>query len=233
MKISDTQIEQMTEVAERLKVSAIRDIELEHGPNGRRPKDYHNVPHSLFVFNTSKQIAELAVKRGKIEPVFVPIISIAALFHDYYHNPWFVNNPAYRGENERRSAKVARQSMSWYTCFENVHLDFVSDAIESTAVKSTSPRLEWDLKNGTYPIGILPDADLASFGSPPEVFMKFALGYQKELDAHGGQDLRKFLEYDITLLTNHRWNTEEAQELFPHIPENINALREELAKLDA
>ena len=225
MRITNTYIDSVWEASIDMKNDALRKIELEHGQGGRRPKKYHNSPHTQSVIDGVLSIGSLALERGKIEPIVLPLLVIASSFHDIYYNPDFVGNPNARGENERRSALMAREAMKRYTFLEETDYDFVERAITSTTVTSFSPKLIQDVDPNNYAFGILADADLSSFGMPPEKFAVFALAYLAELRESHGQRTMQFLDGEFVLLQNHQWHTQEASELFPHIEENIETSR--------
>lgn len=225
MRITNTHLELMWEASHHIKDMSLREIDLEHGPNGRHPKKYHHVPHTLSVINGVLSIGGLALERGKIEPEELPLLVIAASMHDIFYNPGFVGNPQMIGENEKRSAQRALQEMGRYTFFEPEHYDFVELAIGSTVVKSFSPALVQDVDPSNYAFGVLADADLSSFGMHPDKFAVFALAYLAELSETRGQRPMQFLDGECVLLRNHQWHTEEAAELYPHIQQNIEKSR--------
>ena len=218
MKLGQTQLECITEISEVLRNDGIGRVEKYYGRSGEFPQDYHHAPHTAETVDSVVEIAELALKRGKIEPVQVPILVIAAAFLDAYYDP--VN----KTENELKSADIALSAMSRFTCFDSEHYDMVKRYIMATAVKEFYPRLVQNVDPNDYAQGIIADADLHYFGRTPDVFIPRAEGYLKELRKTQGQKPLPFLMNNCVLLENHVWNTVEAEELYPHTNENIQAL---------
>jgi len=219
MKITTTQIECMYEAADSLSRMALEEIEDLYGAGGRFPQKYHNLEHTRDVINATQAIGLFALEKDKIQPIDIPLLIVASAWHDRYYDP------RNKGENEIKSAGLAVKEMQRYTCFEPEHYKAVTEIILATTVSSFFPRIVQNVDPTDYRTGIIADADLSSFGMPFDGFKPRAFAYLGELVETNQQRLMQYLDGECVLLTNHRWHTPEASELFPHAMDNVVAIR--------
>jgi predicted metal-dependent HD superfamily phosphohydrolase len=219
MKLTATQIECMYEAGEAIVEKQLLRIDQLYGPGGRFPQKYHNRQHTIDVVASTRAIAGLALERGKITEQDVPLLVIAAGGHDLFYDP------KRKGHNEKRSAEITIDMMKPFTCFEPEHVRDVGKLVMATTVKSFFPRLIQSVDPADYRTGIIADADLFSFGMPFPEFKPRAFAYLDELVETNQQRLMQYLDGECVLLENHQWHTAEAAELFPHVVENVDAVR--------
>lgn len=84
---------------------ALSEVEKKYGTgegDGRIPKSYHNKVHTQEIVDASEKIAQLALAAGKIQTSDVPLIKIAASFHD-------IEQDLGAGLNEKKKRKACRR----------------------------------------------------------------------------------------------------------------------------
>ena len=211
MKLKNTQVECMQEASLELQAEAISSIQERYD---RRHK-FHVSEHTSCVINSAYKIARLTCERDKIKPYQVPLIGIAAAFHDY----WF--NIEDKRDNEKLSAEAAVKAMQRFRCFELSHYDEVSGLIVATSVREFFPRIIQSADPNNNPQKVLCDADLSQFGMQPDDFVKWADMYKEELRLSGRVTDMGYWQFEETILGNHVWWMPETAELFPHLADNV------------
>src|SRR3954467_14486990 len=99
---------QRNHAATRLVDIATQGIASRYGTNTRRGKawlPYHNADHSIEVHDVAYALAQQLSRSGRIDANDVPLVRIAAAFHDWVQT-------AGSGDNERLSAKAAIDAMA-------------------------------------------------------------------------------------------------------------------------
>jgi predicted metal-dependent HD superfamily phosphohydrolase len=203
--------------ASELIEDALAEIEFKYGENGEHPKIYHNLQHTKDVLEATRAIAALAVDRGKITEKEATLLLIAAAYHDIVHGG---------DENEKASADIASSRMKSFSIFSDSDISIVTDAILGTKTKLIDGRLHQAAANKGSSIyaRILADSDLSSLGSRQEVFWSHsqAIFSEQNPDGSGWDD---FIKLQCSILSNHRYLTEEARELYPHLPDNLEFVK--------
>jgi len=195
-----------------------------HGP-GRNWLPYHNVTHAEQVHDAAVAIATQLLNQGRLDAHDLPLIKIAAIFHDDEQDV----GP---GNNERASADAAAQKMKEYpTLFSDEDIQKVKRMIEGTEVYFDAGRTmhqaaaHEDILQAT-----LADADLSSLGLPSYSLM--AMHLLLEIQAKSGRitlpdsveefsaiplernDVVEFLRSQDRLITNHRFYLDVSTAMF-------------------
>ncbi len=219
MALGQTQLECMQEAAAVIRDKTMPQLEWLYGVDGVFPQEYHHPQHTQETVDSAIEICEPALADGKIEPFHIPLIVIGAVKHDYRYN---AHN---KEKNEEYSGDAAVKDMKEFDCFDEEHFAFVRRLINATRVTVFFPRLIQNVDPNEYAQCIIADADLHYFGREPAEFLPRALSYLEELKRTMGQKALPFLMNNVVLLQNHQWNTTEAGVLYPHINDNIAALK--------
>ena len=210
---------------------ALSEVERKYGTgkdDGENPKKYHNRPHSEVVLGAARMIARLSLEAGKIAASDIPLVEIAASYHD-------IQQDLGSGLNEKESARIAAEEMRKTGSFKEEDIQKVKRMILATNVSFENGSLRQSATD-EYPTQIIADADLAHLGQEPSIYWETAKNVLKELkgtDTPSREDEIAFTKGNLTLLENHRFYTEEATRLFPHRQQNIEFTQEHLKSLEA
>jgi len=210
---------------EKLINYALSEIEKKYGTgegDGQSPRRYHNKKHTQDVIDASVKIAQLALKKGKIKPSDIPLIQIAASFHD-------IEQDLGSGLNEQESARKAEEQMR-KEGFSDEEIEKVREMIMATRVSYDEGTMR-QFATECYLTQIITDADLSSLGKPYALYWDRArrlLEETKGTNNPSEEDITVFMQGQIAFLQNHRFYTEEARVLFPHKKDNIRTTQRNL-----
>lgn len=197
----------------------LAELDSRYGANGLRPKQYHSVHHTLEVMGDAVTMARLAAQRGEIQEEDIPLIRLAACYHDFEHD-------LPRGEAEARSAQIVMDRMQRLGAFGVNAITKTGSLIVGTTVKFVEEKLVQAASND-YAEQILADADLAPLGKPFRVFWDRTTNlFSEELDPKPFVPDRDFYIKEAKILKAHQFYTREARELFPYQQENIRKLEQ-------
>ncbi|OGE09674.1 hypothetical protein A2470_00885 [Candidatus Curtissbacteria bacterium RIFOXYC2_FULL_41_11] len=216
-------------VVEGLINYALSEVERKYGTgqgDGENPKKFHNRPHSESVRDATENIAQLVLDAGKITASDIPLIRIAASFHD-------IEQDLGRGLNESESARITEAEMRKTGAFTEEDIQKVERMILATNVSFENGSLRQSATD-EYPTQIIADADLAHLGKEPDIYWETARNLLKELkgtDAPSRENEIAFAQGNLTLLENYRFYTEEATRLFPYRQQNIEFTQEHIESL--
>ncbi len=190
-------------------------------------KRYHNEKHSKLVIEEAKQLGVKALENGKIKTEELPLLIIAAAYHD-------LEQDMGSGENERISAKAAVEMMTNSKLFTLEEIKTVETVILSTEVSFATGVMEQPFTTVNYMTQLIADADLANLGQETSEFWRCTNLLMKEVfntDELTTANEAKFLPGSESLLTNHKYFTEEARVKYPHQSENLKEVQDKLLKL--
>lgn len=210
---------------------ALSEVERLYGSgegDGEYPMKYHNMLHSRSVVDAATQIAELAIIRNKLDQAKKDIVRISAGFHD-------IEQGLGGGANEEQSILKAEVAMRESGIFSDEDIADMRAGINATKVKFENGTITQSATED-YNTQVVADADFASLGKESEAYWETAyslLQEMKKTDTPSPEDLLDFAKAQITLLENHKYYTDEANELFPHKEANIQYMHELIAKLEA
>lgn len=210
---------------------ALSEVERKYGRgsgDGEIPKAYHNRTHSEEVLSATRDIAELALKTGRISSSDIFLAEIAASFHD-------IEQGLGGGQNENESAKLAEEAMRKAGIFNGEDIQKVRRMILATTVHFEGAVMEQSA-TGEYLTQIVADADLSSLGQKPTFYWDRAERLLKEIrgtDNPAREDEVAFTKRQLILLENHQFYTEEARGLFTHKRENIEFTQQHLESLNS
>ncbi|SRR5258708_26028754 len=202
---------------------ALSEVERKYGKgegDGKIPKSYHNRVHTQDVVNASEQIARLSLETSKINDSDIPLIKIAASFHD-------IEQDLGSGLNEEESSRLAEEEMRKTGLFEEGDILKVKMMILGTKVNFKGGVMKQSATED-YLTQIVADADLSSLGREPHIFWGKAIGLLKEIkntDTPSREDEIAFAIGEISFLENHQFHTEEANKLFPYKRKNIEFMQ--------
>jgi len=209
---------------------ALSEVERKYGRgegDGKTPRSYHNRIHTQDVVSASQQIAELSLGAGKIGDSDIPLIKIAASFHD-------IEQDLGGGLNEEKSAMLAEEEMKKAGLFGEEDIQRVKSMILATGVHFEGGVMEQSATQD-YITQIITDADLSGLGQEPIAFWERAMRVLREIkktDTPSREDEIAFAKEEIPFLENHRFYTEEANRLFPHKQENIQFTQRHIKSLE-
>ena len=189
---------------------ALEEIDDRYGPHGVFLQPYHNSEHANDVMSAARAIGLAAAKAGKISAHDVPLLELAACYHDIIHD--------LPDRNEEASAKLLTARMKKTGVFSDRDIELCKGAILATRYHFEGDRFVQAVTDDYYAM-VLADADLSSTGQEFAIYQdrsaKLAAENQKQLDA----------EDQIRFLLGHRFNTAEAKRLYPNKAANIKQLR--------
>jgi hypothetical protein len=209
--------------AAELTTLALTEIEQRYGPQGETPKAYHNAEHTEEVIDASQKIGEVACQSGRIDSNDIPVLMVAAAYHDIEHT-------GANGRDERVSADRAQDAMRQQGEFDTKQIAMVRTTILATRSRLISNRIVQEVTDTYYMPNILADADLAYLGKPFDSYMSRALLFLEEKHAEGKSPWATREDFMLTqapLLGNHRFHTREAAGLFPNLKSNMRRVVEE------
>lgn len=187
------------------------------GVEGETTKLYHNLEYTIEVVKAAELIAELALRDGRIEDGDIPIIKIAAGFHDIEQNLG-------AGVNEEVSAAMAAERMKESGVFGSEEVHRVVSMIRATKTSWSEEGMMQSV-TGDYLTQIIADADLSSLGRV-EGYKERALRLMCEISGSSNpsdEQKARFVDSQRLLLSTHEFYTEEARKLFPHQKENLKS----------
>jgi predicted metal-dependent HD superfamily phosphohydrolase len=195
-----------------------------HGP-GRKWLPYHNATHAEQVHDAAYAIATQLLNQVRLDAHDLPLVKIAATFHDDEQDV----GP---GNNERTSADAAAQKMKEYpSLFSDEDIQKAKRMIEGTEVYFDADRtMHQAAAHDDILQAILADADLSTLGLRSYALMAMHLLLEiqaksgritlpdsvEELPAIplGRKDVVQFLRSQDRLITNHRFYLDVSTALF-------------------
>lgn len=126
------------------------------------PRAYHTLDHVAEVLRHYRQVAQGPGWRQPRE------VQLAVLYHDAIHQ-------AGRGDNEARSAQLARQEIGRWLPGEGIDIDRVAQLIELTARHGAIGHQEVDEEAALFL-----DCDMAILAAAPAVFDAYDAGIARE-----------------------------------------------------
>lgn len=203
-----------------------RGIELvteRYGPNSERPKPYHGPEHTDDVMNAVAQLADLAMQKNRISPQEKPLLLIAAAYHDVVHQ---IGSEM----NKEMSANTATANMIGAGSFDSSDIKTVQDLIMATRLSVedcvAGVLVAQAVTRGDYLTRLIADADLSYLGQPAKIFLDRYQKYHQEKE--GSQELPQITPElaaeNINFMLGHKFYTDEAKQLFPYKPRNIELL---------
>jgi predicted metal-dependent HD superfamily phosphohydrolase len=213
-------------VVEELTQRALDEIERKYGTgvgDGENPKPYHNRVHTQDVLTAAQQLGQAALQAGKIDVSAIPLIELAAGFHD-------IEQGLGAGLNEEASARIAAEEMLKSGVFTDAEIKQVTAMILATAVQFENGSMKQSA-TGEYLTQLLADADLASVGQEPSVYWDRALRFLKETQgttASSKEEAVAFMQSQLAFLEQHHYYTAEAASLVIQQQANIAFVREQL-----
>jgi predicted metal-dependent HD superfamily phosphohydrolase len=209
---------------------ALSEVERKYGKgegDGKTPRSYHNRVHTQDVIEASQQIAQLSVEADKIKDSDIPLIKIAASFHD-------IEQDLGGGLNEEKSARLAEEEMRKTGLFGEEDIRKVKRMILATTVYFEGGVMKQSTTED-YLTQIITDADLSSLGKEQNVYWERAMRLLKEIkktDTPSRDDEITFAKGQIPFLENHQFYTQEANGLFPHKQENVEFTQKHIKLLE-
>lgn len=200
--------------------------EIEWKYDGLTPLCYHNRSvHTESVLRDARQIASLALRRGKIDPGDILLVEIAAAFHD-------IELGLGPRASEYESAHIASTKMRESGQFSSEEIWKVSRMILATQARFIQGTIKQNARADDFLSQVLADADLAYLGSK-EYWPKAQLYLHERLGNRiaNNAELLSFAKTQIPLLEAHSFYTEEAAELFSQKKANIALLKDFISSL--
>jgi len=210
---------------------ALNSIAAKYGSgdnDGERPKDYHNLMHTRDVLDAARSIAIECFENGKIHLSDIPLVELAAAFHD-------VEQDLESGVNEKESARIAEEWMM-RNGFTQDKINKVKQMILATMVYFDDSGMFQSASDDIL-TQIICDADLSTLGEETGVYYSDANGLFKEIthsDTHDEAYFKMqtpFYKNQVRLLTNHKYYTSEAGQLYPKQSNNLDFAKELLTHL--
>jgi len=167
---------------------------------------YHNVEHTLNVYESVMQIGEMEGVSGKE----LDLLLTAALFHDAGMMKGYENH-------EENSCALSKEMLPAFGYFNN-EINFITGLIRVTQLPQNAK---------TKQEGILCDADLNYLGRKDFFIHSFQL--QLEWDLHGVKKttLKEWLEIQVQFLSSHTYFTDSAFALCNEQKQkNLNEIKE-------
>ena len=173
MSNSSARIVERNEAAALIAHNEFLTIERRYGSAKTAPLSgvwlpYHGVSHTREAHEAAFQTAQLLVSAGRLDPAYVPLVRIAAAYHDHEQD-------RVPGANECASADAATAAMTdarFARDFSERDREFVRAAIMATVIQfDDRGRLRQSVNMSGDPARILTemimaDADLVSLGTP-------------------------------------------------------------------
>lgn len=209
---------------------ALAEVEKKYGTgagDGESPKFYHNLEHTKNVLESAREMAELAIKNGKIKVGDDVFLSIAAAAHDLVHG-------LSEGESERQSSKGIQEEMVKTNAFSLDDLEKVNQIILATIVSFENGVMKQSATED-YLTQIAADADLSSLGQPVEIYWDASqrlLMEMKGTETPTLEDQLAWAKGQVGFLSNHKFYTPEADQLFPHKEQNIEYAKGQVRRLE-
>lgn len=204
--------------AEDISAKAFKTVDERFGPGAEgtnSAKTYHDVIHTMQVHEYAMLIARRLFQQDKIGKDDLPLISIAASFHDIVQGLG-------AGLNESESAIEATNAMQESGMFSSTDIQKVTQMILATRVRYIDGIMQQAAGNSILE-HIIADADLAHLGLPFEEYAERARALIIELYGPNptSDQIREFQASSHQLLSSHNYYTLEAADLFPH--QTLNA----------
>lgn len=196
---------------------AFEEMRRKYGFGGEDPKPYHNDEHARDVTEAGIQIADMALKAGRIEADGRALVPLSTSCHDIEQNLG-------SGYNEIACAEYAEERMKAAGIYSAEDIAKVKKMIRATEVYFVDGVLRQCVDTSDYLSKIMADADLASSGKSPAIYWDRALRLLREqsgLAEVPAETVAHFAVAQQTFLRGHFFFTEEAAALFPHKQENI------------
>jgi predicted metal-dependent HD superfamily phosphohydrolase len=196
----------------------LREIETKYGPRGLRPQAYHNAEHARDVMQAVGLLGQAAARARKINAAHIPLLELAACYHDIEHD--------LEAGNESASANYLVQKMQQTNGFNHDEINLCKSCILATAFHFVDGHFA-QAAGDDYYTKLVADADMANTGKAFDVFLDRSWKLYAE---HAGGSLTPRQKQAIApklikFLESHSFLTPEAARLFPHKSENIARLR--------
>lgn len=187
-------------------------------PAGSNHLPYHNAEHARDVMRAVKALAAKAASAGKISAKDIPLLVLAACYHDYEHS--------LTDGNEESSAESLTTKMIAAGVFNEDEITLSRSLIMATAFHRKKHRIIQAVTDD-YRTKLIADADLASLGRPFATARNRAVKFYAEILGHQPtpEEWSKAAKDQIKFIKKHRFHTPEANELFPHKSDNINGFK--------
>lgn len=202
----------------------LAELKQKYGSNGTEAKSYHNEEHAKDVMAAARTIGDMAAAAGKIARDDVPLLELAACYHDMEHS-------LLGRQNEDASAAIIMQKMRQAGVFSDEEIGKVKRMIEATIVEFPGGTFTQSATDD-YITQIMADADMANLGKEFEVYWDRARKLWSEHHSNRIQmtpgELDDFINSQITFLQSHTYYTPETEALFPHKASTIARLQAQL-----
>lgn len=208
----------LSQAVNQLITTGLQELEEKYGPHSGFHQPYHNATHAEEVMDAAQIIAAEAAIQDHIPSTYVPLLVLAACYHDFVHDRT-------DGSNESASAQEIATRMRELGLPEQV-IAVVGEAIMATRYRIDEGHIRQAV-TADYSTLILADADLASAGRPFEQFWARSLKLKEEYG--DTSDEATFITSQLIYLQNHNFHTPEAESHFPHHAANIKRLQAMLA----
>ena len=188
------------------------------------PKEYlyHNLEHTKMVVNTITKLFD-----G--HNIDYHLLKIAAYYHDTGYSIQSLNH-------EEIGCKIAADDMVTFG-FNDSEIYQVQSIIMATKIifikNANNEQIMYQFPGNDLFRKTICDADFYNFGSP--MFFKISLDLKKELFFVTNKDYsdEEWFNFQIKLLQNHSWHTNQAKVLFdPQKQINLNLLLNKVKKLE-
>jgi len=199
---------------------ALEDINTKYGPHSNHPLAYHNRDHTYNCLTYGLDIVKLAIERQKLTQHDATLVLLGIAHHDLVHG-------IAPGVNEEKSIQLTSQRLASTNTFSALDMKRITELIAATVVTFENGGLVQSVKSGDYLASIVADADLSSFGCPPDQFWSQAKQILEEslgIPHFSRLQLKEFIQNELSILRRHQFYTSEANELLPNKPENIEFL---------
>lgn len=192
---------------------ARQKIERDYGPGSNTPKSGHDVRHFDSVITNGLSIVDLAIFRGRIEPIIKPLFIIGISQHD-------IDQSSGKGQNEVNSGLLTVTGMTETGIFLKNRIAQVHSGIMSTVIRNNGGKVAQSAKGDDILGQYMADADLASLGMPEEQYLAHAELLYEEW-AEDGVSRVEALTRSACILDGHKFYTPEARILFPNQAGNL------------
>lgn len=216
---------------------AYESVRTKYGPESRHPLPYHSFEHTNLVVRSADQLAHAANKNGKIKYREIQLLRIAAAHHDIIQDTRALKQvrvPSPGGAarflpDEHLSAEAAARNMSDWNIFSDDETNRVTRIILATKLQEASPEIGIRQSPDTndYLTLLMVDADTSSLGAPVEIYWDMAQRFFAEENPElefSRQVFSDFVERQKGMVANHKFQTEEARQLFNHQAEILEFL---------
>ena len=198
-----------------------------HGESSPKPKGYHNQYHAMMVADAVDQLANHYLRLEKISGDKIKLLKIAAAWHDIVQG---YGSPS----SEEKSVEFMKENLLELE-LDTSEIEFISASILSTSYILADNKLVQNVTGEDMYSKIIADADLRVWAD--DDFLVFFKGLCEELsikpyNSLSPEEIKKALESQIKIMSNHDWHTDYAHILWDKKKrENINILKDMLHDL--